>query len=110
MLLVISAAHCVYQATKEDILILANSNASEIGKNKRFGETTHHLDEIRLHENYVRGKTPFDICLLRVKEQFTGPVNFARLPQMLVIVKGNHVIDSFTPSIPEIIWAKNVGS
>ena len=93
MLSVISAAHCVYQSTKEDILILANSLANEIGKNKKFGETTHHVDEIRLHENYVRGKTPFDICLLRVKEPFTGTVNFARLPQLLVIVKGNHVID-----------------
>ena len=61
LLLVISAAHCVYQATKEDILILANSNASEIGKNKRFGETTHHVDEIRLHENYVRGKTKVSV-------------------------------------------------
>ena len=93
LLSVISAAHCVYQSTKEDILILANSLANEIGKNKKFGETTHHVDEIRLHENYVRGKTPFDICLLRVKEPFTGTVNFARLPQLLVIVKGNHVID-----------------
>ena len=34
------------------------------------------------------GKTQFDICLLRVKESFTGLVNFARLPQMLLIVKG----------------------
>jgi hypothetical protein len=89
---VISAAHCVYQSNKEDILILANSLSNEIGKNKRFGETTHHVDEIRLHENYVRGKTRFDICLLRVKELFTGTVNFAKLPQMLVIVKGNHLI------------------
>ena len=54
LLLVISAAHCVYQENKEDILILANSLANEIGKNKRFGETTHHVDEIRLHEDYVR--------------------------------------------------------
>ena len=54
LLSVISAAHCVNQANKEDILILANSLANEIGKNKRFGETTHHVDEIRLHEDYVR--------------------------------------------------------
>ena len=47
-----------------------------------------------MHENFVRGNyIPYDICLLRVKEPFTGPVSFARLPQMLVIVKGNHVID-----------------
>ena len=54
LLLVITAAHCVYQVNKEDILILANSLANKIGKNKRFGETTHHVDEIRLHEDYVR--------------------------------------------------------
>ena len=57
MVSVISAAHCVYQGNKEDILILANSLANVIGKNKRFGETTHHVDEIRLHEDYARGKT-----------------------------------------------------
>ena len=50
----ISAAHCVYQENKEDIIILANSLANEIGKKKRFGETTHHVDEIKLHEDYVR--------------------------------------------------------
>ena len=61
MVSVISAAHCVYQGNKEDILILANSLANVIGKNKRFGETTHHVDEIRLHEDYARGKTK-EVC------------------------------------------------
>ena len=38
-------------------------------------------------------KLLFDICLLRVKEPFIEPVNFARLPKMVIVVKGNHVID-----------------
>ena len=40
-----------------------------------------------------KNKLLFDICLLRVKEPFIGPVNFARLPQMVIVVKGNCVID-----------------
>ena len=75
------------------MLILANSLANEIDKDKRFGQTTHHVDEIRLHEDYktYSWMTQFDISLLRVKEPFTGTVNFARLPPVLLNVKGEKV-------------------
>ena len=89
----ITAAHCVYKRKKEDILILANSLTNKIGKGKRFGQTTHHVDEIRLHEDFVKGQpnsTTFDIGLLQVKEPFTGTVNFARLPPVLLNVKGKN--------------------
>ena len=71
------------------MLILANSLANEIDKDKRFGQTTHHVDEIGLYEDYeTYSWTQFDISLLRVKEPFTGTVNFARLPPVLLNVKG----------------------
>ena len=86
----ITAAHCVYKRRKEDIRIVANSLANEIST---FGETHHHVDEIRLYEDYVRGQpnsTEIDIGLLRVQEPFTGKVNFARLPPVLLNVKGKN--------------------
>ena len=80
---------CDKYIPKENVLILANSLANKIGSDKRFGETTHHVDEIGLYEDYeYYGWTQFDISLLRVKEPFTGTVNFARLPPALLNVKG----------------------
>ena len=89
----ITAAHCVYKIKKENILILANSLTNKIGKKNRFGQTTHHVDKIRLHEDFVMGQpnsTKFDIGLLQVKEPFTGTVNFARLPPVLLNVEGKN--------------------
>ena len=89
----ITAAHCVYKRKKENILILANSLTNIIGKGKRLGQTTHHVDEIKLHEDFVMGQpnsTKFDIGLLQVKEPFTGIVNFARLPPLHLNVKGKN--------------------
>ena len=66
----ITAAHCVYKRKKKDILILANSLTNKIGKGKGFGQTTHHVDKIRLHEDFVYGQsdsTKFDIGLIQVK-------------------------------------------
>ena len=86
----ITAAHCVYKRHKEDFRIVANSLASTIST---FGETKHHVDEIRLYEDYVRGQpdsSEFDIGLLRVQEPFIGTVNFARLPPVLLNVKGKN--------------------
>ena len=80
---------CDKYIPKENVLILANSLANKIGRDKRFGETIHHVDEIGLYEDYeYYGWTQFDISLLRVKEPFTGTVNFARLPPVLLNVKG----------------------
>ena len=74
------------------MLILANSLANKIDKDKKFGQTTHHVDEIRLYEGYedYGDWTQYwtDISLLRVKEPFTGTVNFARLPPVHLNVKG----------------------
>ena len=84
---------CDKYIPKEKIIILANSLANKIGKDKRFGQTTHHVDEIRLYEDYVRGQpdsSEFDIGLLRVQEPFIGTVNFARLPPVLLNVKGKN--------------------
>ena len=82
-------SRCDKYIPKENVLILANSLANKIGKDKRFGQTTHHVDEIRVYEDYETYKwTQFDISLLRVKEPFTGTVNFARLPPELLNVKG----------------------
>ena len=89
----ITAAHCVYKRKKEDILILANSLTNKIGKGKGFGQTTHHVDKIRLHEDFVYGKpdsSKFDIGLVQVKEPFPRAVNFARLPPLLLNVKGKN--------------------
>ena len=83
---------CDKYIPKENVLILANSLANKIGKDKRFGQTTHHVDEIRLYEDYeTYDWTQFDICLLRVKEPFTGTVNFAKLPPVLFNVIGENV-------------------
>ena len=83
---------CDKHIPKENVLILANSLANKIGRDKRFGETTHHVDEIGLYEDYEDyGWTQMDISLLRVKEPFTGTVNFARLPPVLLNVKGEKV-------------------
>ena len=80
---------CDKYIPKENVLILANSLANKIGRDKRFGETTHHVKEIGLYEDYeYYGWTQFDISLLRVKEPFTGTVNFARLPPVHLNVKG----------------------
>ena len=64
-----------------------------------------------------KNKLLFDICLLRVKEPFIGPVNFARLPQMVIIVKGNHLIDQtyctyrvFQPKRDVLNWSCDLGS
>ena len=76
--------------------ILADKFASK-KERKRFGQTTHHVDKIRLHEDFVKGQeisftkfTKFDIGLLRVKEPFTSAVNFARLPPLLLNVEGKN--------------------
>ena len=67
--------------------ILADKYATK-KERKRFGQTTHHVDKIRLHEE--RYFTKFDIGLLRVKEPFTSAVNFARLPPLLLNVEGKN--------------------
>ena len=60
-----------------------------------FRSVCHHVDEIRLYEDYedYGDWTQYwtDISLLRVKEPFTGTVNFARLPPVLLNVKGEKV-------------------
>ena len=82
---------CDKYIPKENVLILANSLANKIGRDKRFGETIHHVDEIGLYEDYeYYGWTQFDISLLRVKEPFTSAVNFARLPPPLLNVEGKN--------------------
>ena len=87
----ITAAHCVYRRSKSDILIMTSILADKYAtkkERKRFGQTTHHVDKIRLHEE--RYFTKFDIGLLRVKEPFTSAVNFARLPPPLLNVEGKN--------------------
>ena len=72
--------------------ILADKYATK-KERKRFGQTTHHVDKIRLHEDFVYGQpdsTKFDIGLLQVKEPFPRAVNFARLPPLLLNVKGKN--------------------
>ena len=103
----ITAAHCVYERNKENILILTSilaDNYATKKERKRFGQTTHHVDKIRLHEDFVKGQeraftkfTKFDIGLLRVKEPFTGAVNFARLPPLHLNVEGKNAYNG--PSI-----------
>ena len=97
----ITAAHCVYDRNKDNILILTSILAEDSflfkKERQRFGQTTHHVDKIGLHEDFVKGQersftkyTKFDISLLRVKEPFTSAVNFARLPPLLLNVEGKN--------------------
>ena len=96
----ITAAHCIYQRDKYNILIMTSILADKFAskkEGKRFGQTTHHVDKIRLHEDFVKGQeisftkfTKFDIGLLRVEEPFTSAVNFARLPPLLLNVEGKN--------------------
>ena len=96
----ITAAHCVYRRSESDILIMTSILADKYAtkkERKRFDQTTHHVDKIRLHEDFVKGQeisftkfTKFDIGLLRVEEPFTSAVNFARLPPLLVNVEGKN--------------------
>ena len=69
--------------------ILADKFATK-KERKRFGQTTHHVDKIKLHEDFVFPLTKFDIGLLRVEEPFTSAVNFARLPPLLLNVEGKN--------------------
>ena len=76
--------------------ILADKYATK-KERKRFGQTTHHVDKIKLHEDFVKGQeislakfTKFDIGLLRVEEPFTSAVNFASLPPLLLNVEGKN--------------------
>ena len=86
----ITAAHCVYHTDKYDILIMTSILADKYAtkERKRFGQTTHHVDKIKLYEDFVKGQD--DIGLLRVKEPFTSAVNFARLPPLLLNVEGKN--------------------
>ena len=91
----ITAAHCVYDRNKENILILTSILAEDSyffkKERQRFGQTTHHVAKIGLHEDFVKGQEiSFDIGLLRVKEPFTSAVNFARLPPLLLNVEGKN--------------------
>ena len=85
----ITAAHCVYHRDKYNILIRTSILADTYAlkkERKRFGQTTHHVDKIKLYEDFVKGQD--DIGLLRVKEPFTSAVNFARPPPLLLNVEG----------------------
>ena len=92
----ITAAHCIYRKDKYNILIMTSILADKYAtkkERKRFGQTTHHVDKIKLHEDFVKGLpklTKFDIGLLRVEEPFTSAVNFARLPPPLLNVEGKN--------------------
>ena len=93
----ITAAHCVYRRSESDILIMTSILADKYAtkkERKRFDQTTHHVDKIRLpvkgQERYFTKSTEFDLGLLRVIEPFTSAVNFARLPPPLLNVEGKN--------------------
>ena len=51
----ITAAHCIYRKDKYNILIMTSILADKYAtkkERKRFGQTTHHVDKIKLHEDF----------------------------------------------------------